>query len=85
MRPRITPLSGFRRNGLTTGRKTEEEKRLWINSPDKRERICFDPHLADATAPAPAARVASMTNPHNAHGYLRCPEGSGFFAGLLGS
>lgn len=58
---------------------------MWMNFSDKRERICFDPHLADATAPAPPRRAPAMTNPRDAHGYLRCHEGSRFFARLPGS
>ena len=72
---------------------TPEGIARWGNFADKRDRICFDTHLADDYA-ANADKVKVVDdlifnthpdNPHDAHGYLRCPEFSRFFAEEVGA
>lgn len=63
----------------------------WLNFSDKRDRICFDTHLADDYAANSQGvdpvddliRNSHKSNPHDGHGYLRCPELSRFLAGVL--
>ena len=70
---------------------TPEGVRRWVNQSEKRDRICFDPHLRDDYRPNLAGvRVEDdlvintvENDRHQAFGYLRTPEFSRLLVSLI--